>query len=92
MSRRRALVSPAPAWPPRYAGGDRRELEHLVQRVIFKTPAILFAVTSRSYLDWGGSATDELDHPGLHAGPRPHSDINHYEPRQHLAGPLPGGL
>lgn len=43
--------------------------EHLVQRVNFKTPAILFAVTSRSYLNWGGSATDELDYPGLHASP-----------------------
>ena len=73
------------------AVGDRanREIERLVQRVVFLTPDFLHVITTRNRLDWADLATtNELDYTGTRRWPMLHTDNRDAEPRQHLVGEL----
>lgn len=66
-----------------------RELEKLLQRVIFLMPNVLFVITGRNRLDWAeADPAGELDFVGTSRWPHLHFSNRTDEPRQHLVGYL----
>ena len=70
------------------SGRETREIEKIVQRIIFLMPTTMFVITTRSRLDWAElPAAGELDYVGTSRWPNLHFE-NQTEPRQHLIGRL----
>jgi tetratricopeptide (TPR) repeat protein len=66
-------------------GRSTREVERIVQRLIFLLPTVLFVITSRNHLDWSvPSTTNELDYRGINRWSQLDLANKESEPRQHL--------